>query len=77
MALDRHRAVGRADASGDRARRRRAESQVWVIVGERVRAVLEAPDRRDATDAVLAEVASHRLDPYTAADRLLAALAGR
>jgi LAO/AO transport system kinase len=76
IALDRHRSVGRADASGDRARRRRAESQVWAIVGERVRAVLEAPDRRDATDAVLTEVARHRLDPYAAADRLLAELAG-
>jgi LAO/AO transport system kinase len=76
IALDRHRSVGRADASGDRARRRRAESQVWAIVGERVRAVLEAPDRRDATDAVLSDVAGHRLDPYTAADRLLAELAG-
>jgi LAO/AO transport system kinase len=74
-ALDKHRAVGRADASGDRARRRRAESQVWVIVGERVRAVLEGPERRDATDAILTEVAGHRLDPYTAADRLLAELA--
>ena len=50
-ALDRHR--GDRARGGERraARRRRAESQVWAIVGERVRGVLEAPDRRDATDA--------------------------
>ena len=35
-----------------------------------------APSRRTATDAVLRDVAEHRLDPYAAADELLAATAG-
>ena len=72
-ALDRHRATG-ATAEGGGARLARAEAQVWAILGERLRASLVAPERRAATDAVLEEVAAHRLDPYAAADRLLADL---
>jgi GTPase len=76
-ALDRHRVAGHAASASGAARRRRAESQVWAIVGERVRSLLEGPDRRDATDGVIGDVAEHRLDPYAAADRLLATLAGQ
>jgi hypothetical protein len=36
-----------------------------------LRTSLDRPDRRDSTNAVVADVAAHRLDPYTAADRLL------
>ena len=76
-ALDRHRAGG-ADAAGSaRARLARAEAQVWAILGERLRASLVAPERRTATERLLEEVADHRLDPYTAADRLLAELQAR
>ena len=74
-ALDRHRATGRADESGG-ARRTRAEAQVWAILGERLRASLVAPERVASTDAILEDVAGHRLDPYAAADRLLRELQG-
>jgi LAO/AO transport system kinase len=74
-ALDRHRATGRTDESGG-ARRTRAEAQVWAILGERLRASLVAPERVASTDAILDDVAGHRLDPYAAADRLLRELQG-
>jgi LAO/AO transport system kinase len=73
-ALDRHRAAGRDAAGSAQARLARAEAQVWAILGERLRASLVAPERRAATERLLEEVAAHRLDPYAAADDLLAAL---
>jgi LAO/AO transport system kinase len=72
-ALDRHRSTAREVESGG-ARRARAEAQVWAILGERLRTSLVAPERRAGTEAVLEDVAAHRLDPYGAADRLLAEL---
>ena len=42
VALDRHRAAGREAATRRGGPPARAESQVWAIVGERVRGVLEA-----------------------------------
>jgi len=69
-ALDRHRAVGRAGESSA-ARSARAEAQVFAIVAERLRQWLGDPAHADTTASVLAEVAGHRLDPYSAADRLL------
>jgi LAO/AO transport system kinase len=69
-ALDRHRAVGRAEESSA-ARLARAESQVFAIVAERIRARLGDRSHAVATAALVGEVAAHRLDPYTAADRLL------
>jgi LAO/AO transport system kinase len=75
-ALDRHRATDHAAETGG-ARRTRAEAQVWAILGERLRASLVAPERRAGTDAVLEDVAAHRLDPYAAADRLLRELQAR
>jgi len=74
--LDRRRA---ADHDGRRnaARRTRAAAQVWSIVGERMRADLEAPALLEATTATLLAVAEHRLDPFAAADRLLASLRRR
>ena len=75
-ALDRHRAADRDAAATEGARLARAEAQVWAILGERLRASLVATERRAATERVLADVAAHRLDPYAAADRLLAELAG-
>jgi LAO/AO transport system kinase len=69
-ALDRHRAAGR-DGVGASGRLARAEAQVWAILADRLRASLHDPEHDNATDAVLADVAEHRLDPYAAADRLL------
>jgi LAO/AO transport system kinase len=69
--LDRHRARGRE--SGDSAARMaRAEAQVWAILADRLGAELHAPANRAATEATVREVAEHRLDPFAAADRLLA-----
>ncbi|HSO28448.1 MAG TPA: methylmalonyl Co-A mutase-associated GTPase MeaB [Candidatus Sulfomarinibacteraceae bacterium] len=71
--LDRHRATGRASSQPE-ARLARAQAQVWAILGDRIRADLMAPDRRDGTEAVLGAVAEHRLDPFAAVDQLLAGL---
>jgi len=75
-ALDRHRAGG-AGALSAAARRARAEAQVWAILADRLRASLSDGDRRTVTDETLAAVADHDVDPYAAADRLLAAIVGR
>ena len=72
-ALDRHRAAGR-DGLVDAARLARAEAQVWAIVSERLRDRFHGEAARPATESTLRAVAEHRLDPYTAADRLLASL---
>ena len=71
-ALDRLRPV--AAIAGSTARHARAAAQVWSLVGDRVRDRLTAPDRRSKTDAVLDDVAAQRLDPFAAADRLVADL---
>ena len=70
-ALDRHRARGR-DAGESPARLARAEAQVWAILADRLRGELNTPGNRKATEATMREVAAHRLDPFAAADRLLA-----
>ena len=70
-ALDRHRSVGRVGESSG-ARLARAEAQVWAIVADRQHERLHDPAHREATAALLEDVARHRLDPYAAADRLLA-----
>ena len=71
--LDRHRARGR-DAGDSPARLARAEAQVWAILADRLRADLHEPANREATAATIREVAAHQLDPFAAADRLLAEL---
>jgi len=72
-ALDRHRAAGR-EGLADAARLARAEAQVWAIISERLRDRFHGAAAGPETEATLRAVAEHRLDPYTAADRLLAAL---
>jgi LAO/AO transport system kinase len=72
-ALDRHRAAGR-DGESATARLARAEAQVWAIVADRLHDRLRDGDHRAATEALLGEVADHRVDPYAAADQLLAQL---
>ena len=70
-ALERHRESGRAVATQD-ARLRRAEALVWAIVASRVRDALTVGERSAETRALLRSVAAHEVDPYTAADTLLA-----
>ena len=69
--LDRHRARGR-EASDSPARIARAEAQVWAILADRLRADLHSAANREATDEVMREVASPRLDRVAGADRRLA-----
>jgi LAO/AO transport system kinase len=71
-ALDRHRLL--AATPGSSARQARAAAQVWSILGDRVRDRLTAEPTRAATELVLRDVADQRLDPFAAADRLLADL---
>jgi len=71
--LDRHRARGR-EAGDSPARLARAEAQVWAILADRLRADLHEPANRAATEATIRDVAAHRLDPFAAADQLLAQL---
>jgi len=47
------------------------ESQIFAIVAQRLRARLGRPVSRSETAALVEAVAAHRLDPYSAADRLL------
>ena len=72
-ALDRQRELAR-DVPGIAARRARAEALVQSIVGERIAGRLRSPDLAGLTAAVTTDVAEHRLDPYSAADRLVAGL---
>ena len=72
-ALDRHRAAGR-DGLSDGSRLARAEAQVWAILADRLGDALHVPERAAETRDVLDAVADHKLDPYAAADRLLARL---
>jgi GTPase len=71
--LERHRARGR-DASDSPARLARAEAQVWAILAERLRGELREPTTRDQAADTIRRVASHELDPFSAADELLARL---
>lgn len=72
-ALDRHRAAG-TEGAGAAARRARAAAQVRSILAERLWDRLASPGMAQATEAALEAVAGHRLDPFAAADRLLATL---
>ncbi len=75
-AIDRHRRAGSDDGAVAAARRARASAQVWTIVVERARERLGGAEMAGAAEAIVEAVAEHRLDPYAAADRLLALLAG-
>jgi LAO/AO transport system kinase len=72
--LDRRAPSREGAVAADAARLARANAQVRSILADRLLAHLDAADRRTATDDVLRDVAEHRLDPYAAADALLATL---
>jgi LAO/AO transport system kinase len=73
-ALDRHRLAAGSEATTP-ARLARAEAQLWAIVTDRMTDELRSGDDAAATDALIADVAAHRLDPYAAADRLFGRIA--
>jgi GTPase len=78
-ALDRHRvAIARrgADDGGDGVRLARANAQVRAILADRIADRLGVGELAPLADAALRAVAVHELDPFAAADRLLAAIAG-
>jgi LAO/AO transport system kinase len=77
-ALDRHRAAIRAALAADGpmngARRARAEAHVRAVLADRIADRLRDPGLADQTAAIMEAVADHELDPFAAADRLLASL---
>jgi len=75
-AIGRHREGLGAAEGGIPVRRARAAALVWALLGDRVRRRLEDPRLAATTAAALDAVVRHELDPYAAADRLLAALVG-
>ena len=74
-ALDRHRAAGH-DGLTAGARRTRALAQVRAVLADRLADRLRDPAFAPLAEALVDDVAEHRLDPYAAADRLLEAIAG-
>jgi LAO/AO transport system kinase len=64
-------------AAGTRARRTRAEAQVWAIISDRLRDRLAGGDRAAKAALIIDAVADHQLDPYAAADRLLGLADGK
>jgi LAO/AO transport system kinase len=74
-AIDRHR-VSLDEEALAAARVRRASAVVWEIVAERVRRRLLTGELAPETDALLGDVAAHDVDPYAAAEALLAAYRG-
>jgi LAO/AO transport system kinase len=73
-ALDRHRAVGH-DGLTSEARRARALAQIRGVLADRLADRLREPSLAPLARSLVDDVAEHRLDPYTAADHLLAAIA--
>jgi LAO/AO transport system kinase len=74
-AIDRHRSSA-GESLGSQARLKRAEAQVWAVLvdrlHQRVRSLEGAED--GAAGELLRAVAAHELDPFAAADALLALL---
>ena len=72
-AIERHREQLLATGD-DRARLARADAQLQAALAERLRDRLRREDGRAADEALLRSIAEHTLDPFAAADRLLASL---
>jgi LAO/AO transport system kinase len=73
VALERHRALGRGEP-GEATRRARAAAQIQAIVDQRLASRLHSTELTELTETTTTAVAERRLDPYAAADRLVAAL---
>jgi GTPase len=80
-ALDRRHAAlvasGGADGATSTARLARARAQLSGVLGDRLRERLDDGLHRAETEKVLTAIATHELDPYSAADLLLDALGVR
>jgi LAO/AO transport system kinase len=74
-AIDRRRADG-ALAGDGASRLARAEAEVRGALADRIGRRLDEPDMAAARETAVRAVAAHRLDPYTAADELLAGSTG-
>ena len=74
-ALDR-RAAGRDTAMLQPARLARAAAQLDAVMAERLRTRIRDGRHRHRIDALLVAIAGHELDPYAAADRVMAILDG-
>ncbi len=74
-ALDRHRLTARG-SEGAAARVARAEAQIWSVLSDRLHERARSLESAPLAGALLDAVAAHELDPYAAADRLLALMAG-
>ncbi len=71
---DEARRAASADGAGDGAALKRAQAQLSGILAERLNARLNDRDHRASTDVILRRIATHEIDPFTAADALLASL---
>ena len=69
-----HEAHLRAGRRLEERRRERFGSEIRQIVGERLKAHLEAAAGADVLESLLQDVLERKLDPYSAADELLAKL---
>ena len=72
-AIEKHRAYQEEQGLLEARRRRRVEREIKEIVAERYRTRVEH-DQVALLAELTDEVSSRRLDPYAAADRLIAAL---
>jgi LAO/AO transport system kinase len=72
-AVEKHRAYQEENGLLQSRRRRRVERELREIVAERFRQRVES-DARSLLDELTTEVESRRLDPYEAADKLVAGL---
>lgn len=73
-AIERHGAALR-ERGEESSRLARAEAQLEAALADRVRERLSEPGRSAAREEAVRSIAEHRLDPYAAADRLLASFA--
>jgi LAO/AO transport system kinase len=74
-AIDRRRAGGALNDDGP-TRLARAEAQVRGALADRIGRRLDEPGNATSRNAAVRDVAAHRIDPYAAADHLLADLIG-
>ena len=75
-ALDRRRSQSAEVAATSDAALKRAEAQLSGILAERLSEALREPSRAAQRERVLRGLGAHEIDPYSAADRLLAILDG-